>query len=231
MMDNDTAMEAQMDLLRTHLRLRSRSASVGRPAGRRENTNNGHFLENKPKHTMIVDLWIAEPHLKQYEIAERLGLSEPWLSGIVNSDAFKVYAAARLDEHRKKLSDAVITKATKVTINALEKLDDKLEEKNTTVTEVVAAGRFASDVAGFSKQPSATITNNQNVAVITASADALATARRMQAEIAKLNTIEHQHTNAERNHVMDHQVPTFEGDKHEPFTMLDTEEADVISEN
>lgn len=62
----------------------------------------------RPKHEHIVDLMLAAPELKQGQIAKMLGVTEAWLSQVINSDAFKAYYAMRRKEHSEKVSKSVI---------------------------------------------------------------------------------------------------------------------------
>lgn len=55
-------------------------------------------------HDAMIDLIIGSPAIKQGEIAKHFGYTEPWISRIMNSDAF----LARLAERKKDLVDGVL---------------------------------------------------------------------------------------------------------------------------
>lgn len=52
----------------------------------------------RPWHEAIIDMWIADPTLKQGDIARALGKTQAWLSIVVNSDAFRMKFAERKAE-------------------------------------------------------------------------------------------------------------------------------------
>ncbi len=58
----------------------------------------------KYTHDGMIDLVLANPAIRQGEIARHFGYSEPWVSRIFNSDAF----LARLAERKKDLVDPSI---------------------------------------------------------------------------------------------------------------------------
>lgn len=49
-------------------------------------------------HDAMIDLIIAQPAIKQAELAKHFGYTEPWVSRIVNSDAFQARLAVRKSE-------------------------------------------------------------------------------------------------------------------------------------
>ena len=55
------------------------------------------------RHEAIIDYMIANPALDQNEIAAALGITPPWLSTVVNSDAFRVRIAQRRSEYNEEL--------------------------------------------------------------------------------------------------------------------------------
>lgn len=58
----------------------------------------------KYTHDAMIDLIITKPEISQGELAKSFGYTEPWVSRIINSDAFQ----ARLAERRTELSDPTI---------------------------------------------------------------------------------------------------------------------------
>lgn len=49
-------------------------------------------------HDAMIDLIIARPQIKQNELAKHFGYTEPWVSRILNSDAFQARLSARKTE-------------------------------------------------------------------------------------------------------------------------------------
>lgn len=58
----------------------------------------------RPWHEVIIDLWVANPLMKQGEIAKALGKTESWLSIVVNNDAFRM----KYKERKAELVDPEI---------------------------------------------------------------------------------------------------------------------------
>ncbi len=78
-------------------------------------------------HDAMIDLIVAEPSIKQNDLAAIFDRSPAWISQIINSDAFQ----ARLEERRTELVDPVLQASIKERLNAvasvsLEKILDKL---------------------------------------------------------------------------------------------------------
>lgn len=81
----------------------------------------------RPWHMIVADMLIGEPHLRQGEIAARLGRSQTWLSIVINGDAFKEYLATR----REEIIDPVLTAKTEQRLEmvanaALDKIHERL---------------------------------------------------------------------------------------------------------
>jgi AraC-like DNA-binding protein len=84
----------------------------------------------RSRHEAIIDLLIAAPHLKIREIAEKVGLSQSYISTLINSDTFK----SRLAIRREELVDPLITASFESRMQgalaqSLEVLQDELEKK------------------------------------------------------------------------------------------------------
>lgn len=82
----------------------------------------------KYSHDAFIDLIIAQPGIKQGEIAKHFGYSQTWVSRVMNSDAF----LARLAERKKDLVDPAIglsidEKLRAVASISLDKVLEKLE--------------------------------------------------------------------------------------------------------
>ena len=87
----------------------------------------------KYSHDAMIDLLIANPAISQNEIAANFGYTVPWVSRIMNSDAFQ----ARLALRKEELLDPVIVASIEEKFRALasKSLDvvlDKLSMTNST---------------------------------------------------------------------------------------------------
>lgn len=69
----------------------------------------------KYSHDAMIDMIIANPAVKQGEIAKMFGYTEAWVSRIMNSDAFQ----GRLAERRKELIDPTIVATVDEKLRAL----------------------------------------------------------------------------------------------------------------
>lgn len=58
----------------------------------------------RPWHELVIDMIIANPTLKQGEIAKMVGRSQTWLSIVMNGDMFK----ARLAERKEEIVDPAL---------------------------------------------------------------------------------------------------------------------------
>lgn len=81
----------------------------------------------KYTHDAMIDLVIANPAMKQSEIARHFGYTEPWVSRIFCSDAFQ----ARLAERKSDIVDPTITSSVKdriegLAMQSLEVISEKL---------------------------------------------------------------------------------------------------------
>jgi len=90
----------------------------------------GH-RSNEPlpyKYEAIIDLMLAKPQMKKSELAERLGLTLPWLSQIINSSGFRARYNERRREYNAELDGRLTARlyemAEKGMARVVEKLDD-----------------------------------------------------------------------------------------------------------
>lgn len=79
-------------------------------------------------HDAMIDVIIAEPAIKQKELAERFGMTQAWISRVIGSDAFQARLAAR----KEKVIDPVLThnmeeRLRGLAIQSLEIVQEKLE--------------------------------------------------------------------------------------------------------
>lgn len=97
----------------------------------------------KYSHDAMIDLIIAQPGVKQGEIAKHFGYTQAWVSRIMNSDAF----LARLAQRKADLVDPTIALSIDERLRAVaaKSLDVVLEK-----LELVPTGEFALEAAAMS---------------------------------------------------------------------------------
>lgn len=78
-------------------------------------------------HEEIVSLMIARPDWRQYQMAQYFGVTEAWLSQIINSDVFQAYKAERLARHHENVSTTTIERVEDLANSCLDKLTDRIE--------------------------------------------------------------------------------------------------------
>lgn len=112
----------------------------------------------KYSHDAMIDLIIAQPGVKQGEIAKHFGYTQAWVSRVMNSDAF----LARLAERKNDLVDPAIALSVDERLRAVaaKSLDVVLEKLELTPTADFAleAAAMASKALGYGARQ-----NNLNV--------------------------------------------------------------------
>lgn len=112
------------------------------------------------KHDAMIDMVIADPTIKQSEIAARFGYSKGWVSMIFCSDEFK----ARLEERKNELIDPTLRLSTDELIRALtarsikvliEKLDD--DPENISDNLALQSAALGTKSMGYGVTPSVQI--------------------------------------------------------------------------
>lgn len=99
----------------------------------------------KYSHDAMIDLIIAQPGVKQGEIAKHFGYTQAWVSRIMNSDAF----LARLAQRKADLVDPSIALSIDERLRAVaaKSLDVVLEK-----LELVPTGEFALEAAAMASK-------------------------------------------------------------------------------
>jgi DNA-binding MarR family transcriptional regulator len=73
-------------------------------------------------HDAVIDFIIANPTVSQGELAREFNYTQPWISRVINSDAFK----KRLAERKEELVDPIILESLDSKFNALADLSAEL---------------------------------------------------------------------------------------------------------
>jgi hypothetical protein len=118
-------------------------------------------------HDAMIDLMIAQPTLKQNDLAAMFDRSPAWISSVINSDSFQ----ARYEERRKTLVDPTLVNSIGERLRAvadasLERLHDKLTGVGAAFLDaefLVKSAKLATDALGYGARP---VGNTTNVAVV-----------------------------------------------------------------
>ena len=127
----------------------------------------------KYSHDAMIDLLIANPAISQNEIAATFGYTVPWVSRIMNSDAFQ----ARLALRKEELLDPVIVASIEEKFRALasKSLDvvlDKLSVTNSAELGLKALEISAKALGYGARQQNLSVQTNFVVALPAKAADA-----------------------------------------------------------
>jgi hypothetical protein len=119
-------------------------------------------------HDAMIDAIIAEPAVRQKDLAEKFGISPTGVSAILNSDAF----LARLEERKKEIVDPSLVATAEerlkgVLSQSLEILAEKLRPENQPTSKLALdVARLASTALGYgARGPSVEINNSQSFVV------------------------------------------------------------------
>lgn len=120
----------------------------------------------KYSHDAMIDLIIARPEMKQGEIAKHFGYTQPWVSRIMNSDAF----LARLAQRKADIVDPSISLSVneKLAAAASRSLDIVLEklEHSPNLDQALGVVAVTSKALGYgARQANLNVQNNFVVAL------------------------------------------------------------------
>lgn len=144
------------------------------------------------KHQAIADWLIANPDKTQGECAAAFGISQAWLSVVVNSDAFQDYLQQRYAETATPVVFSLREKLLGVAHRAVEKLGTAVDNSQDPEFILAAADR-ALHRLGYapSKGPTVAVQNNVTVGGPTVHVDSstLSAARRKYLEAVGVRTL------------------------------------------
>lgn len=121
-------------------------------------------------HDAMIDVILAEPTIRQNDLAAMFDRTPGWVSQVVNSDAFQ----ARLEERRGEIVDPAITATLKERLSAvadasLQKLLERVASPVQLVTDdfMLQAAKFATTALGYGARAPAGASETQvNVGVV-----------------------------------------------------------------
>lgn len=106
------------------------------------------------KHMAIADSLLADPTQKRGDLAKQMGVSESWLSIVINSDVFQVYWEARRSKYEEILRAQIVDKQLTVTIKALDRMMDVLNDDKVDGRLVLDVAEKTAARLGFEPRPS-----------------------------------------------------------------------------
>ena len=149
----------------------------------------------KPWHERLVDFMLMNPTARAKEMAEHFGVTIPWLSTMMKTDAFKAYYQSRAATHQEMISAQVISKVQGVAMKSLDKLAEKLDKPDVPLAEVRQTAEMAIKALGYgttargpSVQVNVSPTQQANLSVMAVPANVLAEARQRMAAQREANT-------------------------------------------
>lgn len=109
----------------------------------------------KPKHEAIIDHLLAHPGGNLNKLCASLNISRSWLSIVMRSDVFIEEYTRRRQEFSSELSKQLIEKQLKVTLKALDRIDDFLDDEDEVDLRgaLEVADRTARQLNPFSPRP------------------------------------------------------------------------------
>lgn len=116
-------------------------------------------------HDAMIDMIVAEPTLKQNDLAVIFDRTPSWISQVINSDAFQ----ARLEARREELIDPVLRatikdRLTAVAASSLERILDKLSSPVTPTDDfLIKSATLATKALGYGARD---VGSQTNVAVV-----------------------------------------------------------------
>ncbi len=109
----------------------------------------------RPRHEAMIDWLLVNPGAKNLNpLAAAMSVSRSWLSIVMQSDVFKEEYTRRRQAHNSELSKQLIEKQLKVTLKALDKVDEFMDDEDEVDlrTALEVADRTAKHL-GFHPKP------------------------------------------------------------------------------
>lgn len=89
-------------------------------------------------HEAMIEMIVAEPSIKQNELARRFGKTASWISTIINSDAFQVKLHERMGEVWGELTVSMQDQMRGLMARSMEILREKLDHHSSAVPDQLA---------------------------------------------------------------------------------------------
>lgn len=148
------------------------------------------ILSISHRHAAIADLMLAEPTLRKGEVAKRMGVSQSWLSIVINSDTFKEYWASRRGSFEQEMREKLLRQQLSVASKVYDKMDGMLDNEDLKPQEVLATGDHILKALGYEPRGKTRVTETKTIEH-SVDADVLADARARMTRRQTV-TIEHE---------------------------------------
>lgn len=112
------------------------------------------ILSMSPRHMAIADWLLANPSLKRGDLAKEMGVTESWLSIVIHSNVFQEYFTKRREHHEELLRSQIVGRQMAVTIQALDRLKDVLNDDKVDGRLVLDVAEKTAERLGFTTRPS-----------------------------------------------------------------------------
>lgn len=131
-----------------------------------ESANGKAIKKVSYSHDAVIDMIIAHPQFTQGQLAGQLGYTQPWLSRVIRSDAFK----ERLAERKGELVDPLILQEVEQRFECL--LEQSLEiiqqqlALNPSFDKALKAADLGARAMGYGAKNSSLVVNNTPTFVV-----------------------------------------------------------------
>lgn len=120
------------------------------------------------RHIQIMEFILFNPKMKLGDVAKRFGVTQNWLSVIINSDLFKAELRTRIETMRAMNDVRMATELSEVAFGGLKKMKELLDHEDCdpkTVKEFTGTALEALGYIGKSAMPSGGGNVNVNVGI------------------------------------------------------------------
>lgn len=155
----------------------------------------------RPRHHAILDYLLANPRVPYGLVAEHFGVTQAWLSTVINSDLFRAQLSARrslMDDHINRDITSRLGILAKKGLDTMEAILDDEEASASTKLEIAKTSLTALGYLGKASPASpvqVNIQSNTNIStrsdILQAARDRLQASARERAALAAPITIEH----------------------------------------
>lgn len=121
-----------------------------------------HIQKLRYSHEAMIEMIVAEPSVKQNELARRFGMTASWISTVLNSDAFQVKLHERMAEVWGEFSVPLQEQMKGLMARSMEILREKLDRHQSVIPDQLALRTFelTSRAAGYGARDTAIVQVN-----------------------------------------------------------------------
>lgn len=136
-------------------------------------------------HEAMIEMIVAEPSVKQNELAFRFGKTASWISIIINSDAFQVKLHERMGEVWGELTTSMQDRLKGLMSRSLDVLQEKMDRQSAAIPDQLALRtlELTSRAAGYGARDTTTVNVNVTQQIDDAGDQLVHLLRRKKAEV------------------------------------------------